>query len=127
MIKVQFTPADIKANKLLTPGKYGFVLESVEARKQKDTGQTVYWTGFKGFTGEADGVPVRRAYTEEYKQYLQALISKGFGVEMDEDSGAEFDIESLIGRKILLYIKRGKYNGQDNNEIEGFEPWIEEE
>lgn len=126
MIKVLFTPSDIKANRLLTPGKYGFVAEAPEVKKQKDSGQTVYWLNFKGFTGEAVDVPVRRAYTEEYKMFLQNILSKGFGIDMDEELGAEFDLDSITGRKIVLYIKRGRYNGQDQNEIEGFEPWSED-
>lgn len=125
-LKVHFTPADIKANKLLDPAKYGFVVSDITFKPRAGQPGVYLWT-FKGITGEAKEVPVRRTYTEDYLQFMQNLISKGFGEGMDEDSGADCELDAYVGRKIWLYIKRGNFNNVPQNEVEGFEPWTSED
>lgn len=125
MIKVSFSPRDIKAQKLLDPGPYGFIVEDV-GTKRNPKGQTQYYIDFVGFTGMAKDVPLRKVFNEEWLQFMVPLMDKGFGITMDEDNGTDIDLEAIKTRKIKLFIKRGNFNGQDNNDIEGFEPWTEE-
>lgn len=125
MIKVRFSPEEIRSTKTIPAGKYGFVLENIKEGVTKEKKDKKYTFTFKGITGEAKDVPLFRIYTEEYLEFMVALLQKGFGLELDEDSGSEVDLESLKGRKIWLVTDTREYQGNLRNEMTGFQPWEE--
>jgi hypothetical protein len=125
MIRVRFSPEEIKSTKLIPAGKYGFILEDVKEGVTKEKKDKKFTWYFKGITGEAKDIPVSRIYTEEYQEFMWALIEKGFGAEGDENAGTDVDIESYKGRKIWLVVKVGEYGGSKRMEMEGFQPWEE--
>lgn len=125
MIKVRFSPEEIRSTKILPAGKYGFILEDIKEGVTKEKKDKKYTFTFKGITGEAKDVPLFRIYTEEYQEFMVALLQKGFGLDLDEDSGSEVDLETLKGRKIWLTTDVRAYLGSDRNEMTGFQPWEE--
>lgn len=125
MIKVRFSPEEIKSTKLIAAGKYGFILENVKEGITKEKKDKKFTFFFKGITGEAKDVPVNRIYTEEYQEFMWALLEKGFGAEGDEDAGSDVDIEAYKGRKIWLVVAVGEYGGSKRMEMTGFQPWEE--
>lgn len=125
MIRVRFSAEEIRSTKLLPEGKYGFIVEKIKPGVTKEKKDNKFTWTFKGFTGAAKDVPVYRIYTEEYQEYMWALIEKGFGAEGDEEAGSEVDLEAYIGRKIWLIITTGEFGGSKRNEMAGFQPWEE--
>lgn len=123
MIKVRFSAEDVKSQKLLDPGKYGFVVTSIKQGVTKEKKATKWTWVFTGFTGAAKDVPVIRIYTEEYQEFMLALLTKGFGLEFSEEDGGEIDLEALKGRKIWLVTTIGEFGGSKRNEMAGFAPW----
>lgn len=123
MIRARFNPEDVRATKLVDPGRHLAIVEDVREGITKETKAKKYTWRFKGLEGMAKDVPFSRIYTEEYIEFMVPLLQKGFGLVLDENEGSDVDLESLKGRKIWLIIKRGNYQGEDRNEIAGFEPY----
>lgn len=125
MIKVRFSPEEIRATRLIPEGKYGFVFEKVKEGITREKKDKKFTFTFRGFTGAAKDVPVYRIYTEEYQEFMVALLEKGFNLELDEVEGSDVTLDELYGRKIWLVIKTGEFGGSKRNEMDGFQPWEE--
>lgn len=123
MIKVRFSPEEVKSQKLLDPGKYGFTVKGIKQGVTKQTKDTKWTWTFLGFTGQAKDVPVIRIFTEEYQEFMLALLRTAFGIELSEEEGGEVDLDALIGRKLWIVTSVGEFGGSKRNEMTGFAPW----
>jgi hypothetical protein len=124
MLKIRFNPDEIRVSRPIAPGKYGFELkkvkEGITAKKEKK----YTWT-FEGITGAANGASLSKTYTEEYIEYMIALLENGFGLEMDAEDGSDVDVESLYGRKLWIVTDIGTWGGSQRTEMKGFQRWEE--
>lgn len=124
MIRVRFNPDEIRISRPINPGKYGFELKKIKEGITKNKDKKYTWT-FEGITGQAKGATVSRIFTEEYIEYMIALLETGFGLEMDSEDGSDVDIESLVGRKLWLITDIGEFQGVKRTEMKGFQKWEE--
>jgi hypothetical protein len=63
------------------------------------------------------GVVVQCVMNEKFMPLLPDFV-KSFGATFEV--GATFDLEDTKGRKIMVHVKRGEYNGRPTNEVDGF-------
>lgn len=121
--KLSITKDDVNASKLLVPGWYPCDViayeESPASASSKNPGSLNRNMQFRINEGENEGVKLRTTFNEVFapllSQYLPAV-----GGEFAE--GKTYDLEDSVGKKILVHVKRGEYNGRPTNEVDGFRP-----
>lgn len=128
MLRISLKPEDVKRGKVISnPGWFGCELANVTTKAAREDKSTNYFFEFKGITGEAKDMTFRRVFNEKGMGFMVPYLV-ALGCKVDEETGEiqDFDLHTLIGRKVKLYIKQGEYNNQPTNEVAGVEVWPEE-
>jgi len=124
------TPEDLKKGDLVEPGWYPLELtdynEELVGKSAKNQGSLNCIFHFKIFDGPNKGVSPRTQFNETALGYGKVLWA-AFKIPYDKVKGYELSTElfqSLKGKKIKGYIKRGKNadTGKEFNELADFQP-----
>lgn len=122
-MKIDLTPSDVKADKILEPGWYKFQLEHTEDKlSNAGDGSTVAHMKWLGIEGAAEGVPVRLYLSEKSKSLQKALVEALSGSKVSEETGITTEItnDNARGRTVEAFIKNGLYEGRTQNVINDF-------
>ena len=106
MARLQITPADVKASKLVKPGWYltKIVKYSYELNKAKDAYNHVYEV--VGAEGDANGVPLKLWMSEKAARFHIPFIV-ACGGTVNEETGIDFEMAAAEGQTV-----RGKWETQ---------------
>ncbi len=119
--KLTITKDDVNAAKLLTVNWYACVVEKYEEAPAKEgsknPGSLNRNIHFRVSEGDSEGVKLRTTFNEVFAPLLGPYL-EAIGGEFAE--GKSYDLEDSVGKKILVHVKRGEYNGRPTNEIDGF-------
>lgn len=121
-MKIELTPSDVKAEKILEPGWYKFQLEHTEDKASSSgDGSMVAHMRWLGLSGAAEGVPVRCYLSEKSKSLVKSLIEALQGTKVGEEGiVTEVTNENARGRTVEAFIKNGLYEGRTQNVINDF-------
>ena len=108
---------DVNKTKLLNPGWFLCeVVDYIEKAAAKDGSMNRFFK-FSVVEEPNAGVVVQCVMNEKFMPLLPDYV-KSFGANFEV--GATFDLEETKGRKIMVHVKRGEYNGRPTNEVDGF-------
>jgi len=108
---------DVNKTKLLNPGWFLCeVSDYLEKAAAKDGSMNRFFK-FSVVEEPNAGVIVQCVMNEKFMPLLPDFV-KSFGATFEV--GATFDLEDTKGRKIMVHVKRGEYNGRPTNEVDGF-------
>lgn len=121
-MKIDLTPSDVKAEKILEPGWYKFQLEHTEDKASSSgDGSMVAHMKWLGISGAAEGVPVRLYLSEKSKSLVKALVEALTGEKVGaEGITTEVTNDNARGKTVEAYIKNGLYEGRTQNVINDF-------
>jgi hypothetical protein len=110
-IRLNITPQDVKATKLVRPGWYNVRINEVKEELAKDKESTNIVVDVLGAEGDADGVPIKNWFSEKFPQGGISFV-KACGGSVSEDQGVDpsFDWERQAGKVVKAHIvtSRGK-------------------
>jgi len=122
-INFSISKEDLASSKPITPGVYVTTITGVSKGPGKnDPSAEVVTFTFQIESGpdpKAVGVKLKWWLSEKYTVAGAPLIEAITGKAVPE-TGADFDFEMSIGRKVKVYIKNEMYNGRVTNKIDGF-------
>lgn len=119
-MKVKLDREDIMAAKTFKPGWYKCVIKSVEEKQSKGDGSTNYKFKFVVKEGEFNGAAVFSWINEKFMAPLTGIIESLSGKPYIE--GTEVDLDSMLGKDILVKVSNGEYNGRTTNQVDGYKP-----
>lgn len=112
MAFIEFTDSDILGSKLITPGWYEVVIESVKPELSKKQDSTNYWLKGKVIKNadngsiEFQGCPTPFLWMINSKAGFSAVpILRAIGKE--PTPGSRFDPETLAGKRLEMFIGNG--------------------
>jgi len=119
MLKLQITPQDAKAAKILKPGPYRFKIDKVYGKLSKDKGEGKsmnYWFELVGLEGEAKDVPIRCIFNEKFITPIIPLL-QALGQEVSEEDLTNVDLEAAQGQEVIGFVETQLYNSKPQNNI----------
>ena len=125
-IRMNITPADAKAQKIVRPGWYPVEVKEVKHERASDKESMNVRVDIEGLDGDAKGVPVPTWFSEKFAQGAIPFV-KATGGRVTEEEGVDpdYDFEAQIGKKVMAHIvtSRGK-SGTDKprNQIDDWAP-----
>jgi len=120
---IQFSDRDLLRGKLITPGWYRVIVNSVgEApAKQSDKGPSANYPVeatilFHGDTGDKEfsGCPVDWNFNSKAIGFAVGFL-QAFGVEVK--SGTRFDLKSAEGREVDVFVENDTYQNRMVNRV----------
>jgi len=125
-IRLNITPTDVKAQKLVRPGWYNVKVVEVKEELAKDKESTNIVVDIVGLEGDADGVPVKNWFSEKFPQGGISFV-KACGGQVSEETGVDpsFDWERQVGKTVKAHIvtNRGKDGQQPpRNSVDEWAP-----
>lgn len=120
MLKLTIRPEDVKAGKIITPGKYRFRIQKIYPKASKGDKSTNYVFEFLGLEGAAEGVPVTIFYNEKLLVMILPLL-QALGQEVSEENVTDVDLETALNMEVYGFVTTGMYNNRPTNTIEAWE------
>jgi hypothetical protein len=120
-MRFQVTPQDVKRSKTVRPGWYLAQVTKVALEDAKDGQSKNIVIDLEGKEGDANGVPFR-TWVSEKAPGLAVPIIKAFGGQVSEESGADFDFDSILNQMVKVEIITDKYQGRPTNKINDWVP-----
>jgi hypothetical protein len=125
-IRMNITPKDVKAQKIVRPGWYASEIKEVSQGISADKESTNTRVDIEGLDGDAAGVPVPTWFSEKFPQGAIAFV-KATGGRVTEEEGIdpEYDFEAQVGKKVMAHIvtSRGKSgNDKPRNQVDDWAP-----
>ncbi|SRR6266478_423664 len=125
-INVSISKEQMLQTKIVQPGVYVLNIADVYQQPAKTDPDSmtnvVKFIIESGPDASSIGVPILYYMGEKHMEYQVEFLQIAFGKKLSTDGIANLDIELLKGRKIKAYVKSGRFNGRDKNEIQGFMP-----
>jgi hypothetical protein len=125
-IRMNITPNDVKAQKLVRSGWYNAKITDVKQELAAD--KQAYNTRIDviGIDGDCAGVPIPTWFSEKFAQGAIPFV-KATGGRVTEDEGIdpEYDFEAQIGKTVMVHVvtSRGKTgNDKPRNQIDDWAP-----
>lgn len=122
---MRFTADTLRGNMVLDPNWYAAIVRAVEIRAAK-TDQSTNWNytfeiiSGKGKDGkDYTGTRVYRLFNEKALSFARPFV-EALGIQLKEDD--EFDPNSAVGKKLMIYVKNREYEGRLQNEVADFRP-----
>lgn len=125
-IRMNITPKDVKAQKIVRPGWYPVEIKEVKQELAADKESQNTRVDVEGLDGDAAGVPVPTWFSEKFTQGAIPFV-KATGGRVTEEEGVDpdYDFEAQVGKRVMAHIvtSRGK-TGQDKprNQIDDWAP-----
>lgn len=119
-MKLNITPEDHLRGALLEPGFYPCVVEEIEEKTAKD-GSAYAAVKFKVTAGSFTGAPLYTNFSEKAPG-MSIDFFKACGYKLDPKSTTELDIMNTKGKKLMVSVVRGEYNGKPQNNVNGYKP-----
>jgi len=125
-IRMNITPQDVKAQKLVRPGWYPVEIKEVKQELASDKSSYNTRVDVEGLDGDAAGVPVPTWFSEKFTQGAIPFV-KATGGRVSEEEGVDpdYDFEIQVGKRVMAHIvtSRGK-SGTDKprNQIDDWAP-----
>lgn len=111
------TKEDVLQTALLTPGWYPCLVSDYAEKASKGDASLNRNITLRVSEGPSEGVQLKTLFNEKFAPLLPDYV-RAFGADYEE--GKTFDLEDTKGKKILVHVKRGEYNGRPQNEVDGF-------
>lgn len=115
---------DMMRSKIVKPGVYILSIKDIKQGPGKNdpdsTTTTVDFVIESGPDANAPGVPIRYWISEKAAGLATDFLEAAFGNSVPMEGINIDDLTPLVGRKVKAYIKSDKYNGRDQNKIDGF-------
>ena len=117
---IEFTQDDLLRGKLVTPGWYRVLMNTVGESLSKDQGSTNYPVEsrilFHGDTGDTEfaGVPIGWNFNSKAKSFMEGFL-KILGVEVKP--GVRFELGKAAGEQIDVFIENAEYQGRMINRV----------
>jgi len=119
MVLLKLTKSDLKAGKVVKPGRYRGKITEVQIKPAKTDGSTNYTVISVGTEGQAADVRFQDVYSEKYLGRFRPLL-EALGTELPDDDDFPIDTDALVGREVGLDINNEMYKGQLRNRINGY-------
>jgi len=123
------SPDDLKSGDLLDPTWYPVEITDYEEKDAETDGSTNCIFTFSILDGQNKGTTVTKLVNEKPKALGHRSIRpfwEALKIPKRTDGGYEFSTDLFkqsIGRKLMIYIKRGKSNkGNEFNDVTDFKP-----
>lgn len=120
-MRFQISPQDVKRSKVVRPGWYLAKVTKVALEDAKDGQSKNIVIDLEGLEGDSQGVPFR-TWVSEKAPGLAVPIVKAFGGSVSEDSGADFDFDTILAQQVRIEIITDKYQGRPTNKINDWAP-----
>lgn len=120
-MRFQISPQDVKRSKIVRPGWYLSKVTKVALEDAKDGQSKNIVIDLEGLEGEALGVPFK-TWVSEKAPGLAVPIVKAFGGQVSEETGAEFDFDTIQGQQVRIEVITDKYQGRPQNKINDWAP-----
>lgn len=125
-IRMNITPTDVKATKIVKPQWYQMKIVEVKEELAKDKESTNVVIALIGQEGDANGVPFKSWISEKFPGGGIAFV-RATGGRVTEDEGIDpnYDFKAQEGKTVLAKVttSRGKDGtGKPMNSIEDFAP-----
>ena len=125
-IRMNITPKDVKAQKIVRPGWYPAEIKEVKSEVASDKESMNTRVDVEGLEGDAMGVPVPTWFSEKFVQGAIPFV-KATGGRVTEEEGVDpdYDFEAQVGKKVMVHIvtSRGKSgNDKPRNQIDDWAP-----
>ena len=125
-IRMNITPNDVKAQKLVRPGWYTFLIQLVKQELASDKASNNVRVDVIGLDGDATGVPIPTWFSEKFTQGAIPFV-KATGGRVTEEEGIDpdYDFEAQVGKKVMAHVvtSRGKTgNDKPRNQIDDWAP-----
>jgi len=125
-IRMNITPQDVKAQKIVRPGWYGAEIKEVRQEVASDKESMNTRIDIVGLDGDAMGVPIPTWFSEKFPQSAIPFI-KATGGRVTEEEGVDpdYDFEAQVGKRVMIHIvtSRGKTgNDKPRNQVDDWAP-----
>lgn len=121
-IRLQLTPADVKARKVLTPGPYGWEIRAVYTKPSKEDKSINYVFELVGIDGEAKDVLIRKYFNEKFIAPIVPLL-QALGQQVSEEDVTSVDLEAAQGMKVRGIVETRMYQNTPQNDIVAWAPY----
>jgi len=124
-MKMRFSADDLRRNLVLDPNWYPAVVKSLEIKPAKTDASTNWNYKLEILSGKGKdgkdyaGTSVYRMFNEKAMGFARPFV-EALGVSLKEDD--EFDPNSAIGKKLMVYVKNREYEGKLQNDVADFRP-----
>jgi hypothetical protein len=124
-MKMKFTADDLRGSLVLDPNWYPAVVRSVEIKAAKTDSSTNWNYRFEILSGKGRdgkdyaGVMIYRLFNEKAMRFARPFV-EALGIQLKDDD--EFDPNSAVGKKLLVYVKNEEYEGKLQNRVADFRP-----
>lgn len=125
-IRMNITPNDVKAQKLVRPGWYNARIEGVKQEIAADKASHNTRIDVIGLDGDATGVPIPTWFNEKFAQGAIPFVRATGGRVTEEDGlDPDYDFEAQVGKTVMIHVitSRGKTgNDKPRNQIDDWAP-----
>ena len=115
--KFTVSQEDVNKTKLLNPGWFLCEVADYQEKAAAKDGSMNRFFKLAVVEEPNAGVLLQCVMNEKFMPLLPDYV-KAFGAEFAV--GATFDLEETKGRRVMVHVKRGEYNGRPTNEVDGF-------
>lgn len=120
-LKLTIKPEDVKASKIITPGKYRFRIQKVYVLPSKGDKSTNYVFDIIGLEGSAEGVPIKKFFNEKFISPIIPLLN-ALGQECSEETLTDVDLESAVNMEVFGFVETTLRDGKTpQNDINAWE------
>ncbi len=125
-IRMNITPNDVKAQKLVRSGWYNARITDVTQKVAADKQSNNTIIEVIGLDGDAKDVPIPTWFNEKFAQGAIPFV-KATGGRVTEEEGVDpdYDFEAQIGKTVMIHVvtSRGKTgNEKPRNQIDDWAP-----
>lgn len=120
-MKLNITPEDHNKAALLDPGYYPCIIRAQEEKVSKGDASAYTEVKFEVLEGPYKGAVLFTNFSEKAPGFAIEFF-KALGANIDKSKTTEVDFASIIGKKILVNVRRGEWNGKPKNEVNGYRP-----
>jgi len=124
-MKMKFTADTLRGSMVLDPNWYPAIVRAVEIKAAKTDASTNWNYRFEILSGKSrdgkdyTGTMVYRLFNEKALGFARPFV-EALGITIHEDD--EFDPNTAVGKKLLIYVKNREYEGKLQNEVADFRP-----
>ena len=125
-----FSAEDVAGGTILQPGWYPLEITKVEDKvsKQGNDMTVVYMKCLEGVSSTGDtvsGVRVNPVNFVKTAPFFAVAFAKAIGVEFTKDGkkGVDFSQSTLLGKKVIGYVKNDIYEGRTQNVVADYKPF----
>lgn len=125
-IRMNITPNDVKAQKIVRTGWYNARIEGVKQEVASDKVSNNVRVDVVGLDGDCTSVPIPTWFNEKFTQGAISFVRATGGRVTEEDGvDPDYDFEAQIGKTVMIHVvtSRGKTgNDKPRNQIDDWAP-----